>query len=101
MLRAKQRELFDFLYALYGDPAAWVERTRSILRRHGISQAELSRRAGLDPSHVSKWIGTRTTTPGIENMALMDEGLFQLVELLSGPEALEAELESLLSGAPE
>lgn len=96
--REAARSLFDSVYRMYGDPGRWATTTRSRLKRHGISQGKLAKRAGIDPSHLSKWVGERRTTrPSIENMLLVDEALFELIELVAGTEAVESELNGVIA----
>lgn len=45
-----------------------VEFLRDALRRSGVTQAELARRAGLEPSHVSEMLAGRLTRFGVERI---------------------------------
>lgn len=71
---------YDEIHERYADPAAFVKRVKSKMQLHGITQADLARRSGFPPTHVSRWLGpSRTHKPSMETMTVLDEALDHLI----------------------
>lgn len=70
---------YEEVHRRYGDPTLFVERLNKKRETHGISRGALAKRAGLQATHVSRWLGGRVT-PSMETMVVLDEALDRLIE---------------------
>lgn len=74
------KQLHDEVQRRYGNVGAFVDRLHHRMEAHGITQAELARRAGYETGNVSRWINGRVE-PSLRTMLVLDEAVEQLVEM--------------------
>ena len=75
----KVRELIDIVDRRYGRPETFLANVQRWLLEHGLTQVELAREAGYDPSNVNRWLRGRVT-PSVRNMMCLDEALERLID---------------------
>lgn len=73
--------LFERVWTTYGrsDSDGFVRRLRAQLRLYRVSQGELAREGGFNPTHVSRWLNEHVR-PCLENKLLLDEALTRITQ---------------------
>lgn len=70
---------FTEIRSRYADPTAFIRSLKARMALHGITQADVARRSGFNPTHVSRWLGRRqSVAPTMETMVLLDETVERL-----------------------
>lgn len=72
------KAFFDEVQHRYSSPAVFIEKLRGRMQKHEVSQADLARRSGFVPTHVSAWMNHRVK-PSMETMVTLDEALENII----------------------
>lgn len=75
----KISELNDIVERRYGSPATFVSNVRLWLHENRLTQLDLARVSGFDPSNVNRWLRGHVV-PSLKNMIILDEALERLLE---------------------